>query len=192
MAIFSDYVRRVIPFLGGTVALDIRALDKAEAPDFKADAERIKKLWGSSDRLPDEPEAAFVVRLQQLLGEIESYLRGVFTREKQTKTGVKGYYVRLAEVLENEDDDERSIRTCAQLFERGDLVFRFRVVTEIAELADVDPLLGNSSGSPSTSSVATSPNTSAEAANTTAESGSTSPSTATAASAPGESSTPPA
>lgn len=192
MAIFSDYVRKRVPFLGGTVELEIRALDKAEAPDFRARAQAFRAEYAEeTQRRPDETDDEYRPRLAAALKRLDDFFDQVFSQTLTTKTGeVKGYYVRLVEPLINEDDDARSIRTMAELLARAPRTFKHAVLYELNDLIE-DDFLGNSSGSPSTSTSAAGPKSSGSPAPTT-EPSATSPSssTATEAIAPAVSSTP--
>jgi hypothetical protein len=154
MATFSDYVRRKVPFLGGTVELDIRALSVTEAPAFVSAARALQERWVSdSERRKDEKDEDYEPRLKALFADLDAHVLGVMGKTISTKKGEKGYYVRLAEPLVN-DDDETAIEDCRTLGERGGRMFRMAVMAEISSLAEVDPFLGFSSGSPSTSTSA--------------------------------------
>lgn len=188
MATFSDYVAKTLPFLGGTVQLKIRALSAKESPEFVRGTKAMQARWKESERLPDERDETYLPRLQAVTIEMDAYVNGILGKTMDTKSGPKGYYVRLIEPLVNEDDDSK-ITHCVALGERGGTLFRMAVIAELASLADVDPFLGNSSGSPSTSTVAAGLTTSVDPATTIGESGcSPSFSTATAPTAPDESS----
>lgn len=167
MAIFSDYVTKTVPFLGGTVALKVRALSVKESPEFVAGVKAAQERWAATaDRRKDESDEAYAERLSAVQHELDQYIYGVMGRTVQTKNGPKGYYVRLVEPLENEDDGTK-IEDCVALAQRGGLLFRMAVMAEISSLADVDRYLGNSSGSPSTSTVATGQSISASPATST-------------------------
>ncbi len=157
MATFSDYVKRTVPFLGGTVDLEVRALSSKEAPAFVHRTQALQKRWvEESERRPEEGDQEYQVRLSALFAELDAQVLEVMGRtyERPKGKGTKGYYVHLPAPLVNEDDDEKTITDCRTLAERGGRMFRMAVMSEIASLADVDPFLGNSSGSPSTSTAA--------------------------------------
>ncbi len=179
MATFSDYVRRKVPFLGATVELDIRALSIKEAPEFVTAARALQNRWAvESERRTDEKDEDYEPRLKALFDDLDGHTFKVMGRTIQTKRGERGYYVRLVEPLVNEDDDTK-IEDCAALAERGGRMFRMAVMAEISSLAEVDPFLGNSSGSPSTSTAATGPNISESPASIT-DASACSPSSSTA------------
>jgi hypothetical protein len=190
--IFSDYVRTKLPFMGGVIELDLRALDKMEAPAFRGKARDLQER--SSEcfvRREGESDESYGQRIRDGLEQLEAFFLEVFTATIPTKRGEQGYYLRLpGGVIENEDDDTRSIRSARELYDRATRTFKEAVLLEIGSLIEDDPL-GNLPGSPSTSSSAAGPTfTDVPAPTTELSATSTSSSTATAPTSPGESSSP--
>jgi len=162
MATFSNYVRKTVPFLAGTVQLDIRALSVTEAPDFKERVEAVNAQWQEASKRREgesEEDESYAERIRKALQIEQDFILGLLDRAMPTKSGPKPYYARMVEPLVN-DDEEQTINNLRDLALRGGRKFRLAVLAEISSLAEVDPFLGNSSGSPSTSTTATGPNTS--------------------------------
>jgi hypothetical protein len=167
---FSDYVKRTVPFLGGTVDLEIRALDKKEAPDFQEKVRGVQTRWASEHvRKEGETDEQYAPRVRVFFEEVDRFCEEVFSRTIETKNGTKGYFVRLPEPLVNEDDETRTIKDVCGLFSRGGRMFGLAILMEIASLAEVDPLMGKGSSSPSTSTVVAGPPSSEDPATTTEE-----------------------
>lgn len=154
---FSDYVPVTVPYRFGTVDLKVRALNVGESAEFKAQAVAMLNLWQAEGQpVEGESEDAATSRLKGLFADLDAYFRGIFGRVLQTKSGPRPYYVRLPEPIENEDTGEK-YETALDLYNVGGAVgraFGFAVITEIHGHADLDAHLGNSSGSPSTSTAA--------------------------------------
>jgi len=190
---FSDYVTRKVPFLGGVVELQLRALDKGEAAAYRAEVRDLQARYSEGNtRREGEDDATFEARLAAEIQKVHAFTFDIFTRTMKTKGGEKGYYLRFAGPLVNEDDETRNITTAAQLHERGGTIFHQAVVAELGSLLEDEPL-GNSSGSPSTSTVAAgqpTPSTDAVATTTVPLAISPASSTATVPMSPAESSSP--
>lgn len=152
---FSDYVKKTLPFMGGTIDLELRALDVDEAGDFRR---LLMERFEMGQRKEGESEEEFEKRLVAYMPSWDKTCREVFSRTYTTKKGeVRGYYVRLPEPWEHDEDPDRNITDGASLWRRSTREFRLAVMMEIAGLAAVQEEEGKSSGSPSTSTVAAGP-----------------------------------
>jgi hypothetical protein len=155
---FSDYVKKTLPFMGGTIDLDLRALDVDDAGDFKR---LLMERFEMGERKEGETDEQFEKRLLAYMPAWDKTCREVFSRTYTTKKGEKrGYYLRLAEVWEHDEDESKNISDGPSLWRRSTREFRLAVMMEIAGLAAVQEEEGKSSGSPSTSTVAAGPSTS--------------------------------
>jgi len=148
---FSDYVKRTLPFMGGTIDLELRALDVDEAGDFKR---VLMERFEMGQRRDGETDVDFEKRLIAYMPAWDKTCREVFSRTYVTKKGEKrGYYLRLPEIWEHDEDDSKNITDGATLHRRSTREFRLAVMMEIAGLAAVQEEDAKSSGSPSTSTV---------------------------------------
>lgn len=149
--VFSNYVPETLPFLGGTVDLLLRALGPSEARQFRA---AVMKRFEDISKHDDETDEQHEARIAARLPEWNEFVRQTFCRTYVTKKNeTKGYYIRLAEPLESDEDEDGDIVDGATLYARAPHDFRFQVMLKLVNLAALGDTDSKSSGSLSTSTV---------------------------------------
>lgn len=164
--LFSRWIPATLPFLDTHIKLKLRAFDKREAPEFKR---AVQARFENILKRDDESEAEHEKRSAELLADFNALAKSSFAR-----------YVKVAEPLQDADDETVVIADGASLFDQASSDFVMSVMLKLAELASLGDTEGKSSGSLSTSPVDPASPTSASPVSNTAVVACPSPSTATA------------